>query len=198
MQLVQRVLDHLHSRIKPDGIICAVKIVVDGLGNAHQIHAFLGQPGRHPQGILAADGHQSVHPKLLQLTPHRCGSSVPRIGVGARCAQNGAAAIEDARNGLGVQRCPRACQGPQPPVAKPDDLYALRHGLPGNGADSRIQAGGVAPSRQYSDTHGKPTSRVFNVETTNPRRNTYDDSRNRPENSRRIAVRLAHRIQVVL
>ena len=91
------------------------QVVVDGLGDAdHGDAEVFVEADRHPQRVVAADRDQGVQPRAWKLLADggQVGLGV-LVGVGARRAEDGATAGDDAV-GLGDVERASSCSGPGP------------------------------------------------------------------------------------
>jgi hypothetical protein len=138
--------------VKADGIVGAKKVVVNGARHPHHGDLVLLNEAHGPaEGAVAADGHQALYPRRLQLG-HRLGP--PLLGeelLAPGGEEDGPSPLQD------VGHVPHP-QGDHLPLdhagvapADADDLNAHGVGLAHHGPDGRVHAGGVAPAGKDAD-----------------------------------------------
>ena len=173
----------LHGRVEAECHVGAAEVVVDRLRHAQHRQAVVAvQPGGGAQRVLAADRDQPVEVEGGEVLPDPLGAAVAREGVGARAAQDRAAAGEDAARGLDRQLLVGVLERPPPPVAKADDRVPVTvDPLAHDRSDHGVQAGAVAPSGQHADSHGRDD----NCRRQNPRFGIKCTKARRPLLSRR-------------
>src|SRR5690606_7583565 len=142
---------------------------VDGLRHANDVDAEVVQLRRHPKGVLPADGDERVHPQLAEVRLDLLDPTVDLEWIGARRAQDRAAAGQDAAYLLDAQRHRVVLQRAAPPVTEANELVAV-HGdaLANDRPDDRVQTGAVATAGQHTDTHYLPTSCVRIMHASGP------------------------------
>jgi hypothetical protein len=162
VQAVDRLRGDADRGVEAEGVVGGAQVVVDGLGDADDVQPLGGQPGRDPEGVLAADGHQRVDAQVGQVAPHLLDAVVHLHHVGARAAEDRAAARQDAARRLDVERHGDLLQRPPPAVAEPEELVAVHlDALADDGADDRVEAGAVATAGEDADAHaGAPPGRA--------------------------------------
>ena len=151
----------IHRGVEAERVVGRAEVVVDGLGHADHADALVVEPGRHAEGVLAADHHQCVHAQAGQVVLDPVNPGPPAAGllgaqrIGPRRAEDGAAAGQDPADRLDVQRDGVPLQRPAPAVPEPDELESvLRYPLADHGADHRVQAGAVSAAGEHSHSHG--------------------------------------------
>ena len=88
----------LHRGVEPEGEVGGGEVVVDGLGHPDDGDArLLAETRRDAEGVLAADHDQRVDPLARQRVEHPRGAVVGLERVGARRAEDGAAAVDQTR-----------------------------------------------------------------------------------------------------
>ena len=89
-------------------------------GTPDHVDAVLAQPARHAERVLAADGDQAVDAVRLERGGDPLGAPVLLEGVGARGAEDRAAAVQEPARVVEVERrgCRRAIT-PAQPLRKP-------------------------------------------------------------------------------
>src|SRR6185369_3533311 len=95
---------NINRSIETKSEVGAGQVVVDGLGDAHHINAFFVQPLGYRKRVVAADGDQGLDLMLLQGSDAFFQSISFLAGVGARSAENGAAAGKDSAHTGKIQR----------------------------------------------------------------------------------------------
>ena len=130
------------------------QVVVDGLGNADDVDALLEQLLPNTIRIVAADGDQRVELVVLQRF-HAARQSAFALGrVGSRGAQDGAAARQDAGDGLVIQRHRLVLQDAPPAFHKADKLVVVvQNTLAHDRPDHRIEPRTIAAASQNADSH---------------------------------------------
>ena len=141
---------------KPNVKSVAARSLSIVFGHAHHGDARLvGQPGRHAEGVLAADRHQRVDALAAQRLEHAGGTVVGLERVGARRAEDGAAAVDEPPRGADGELDGLAVEHAPPAVAEPDDLVAVHaFALAHDGPDHRVEARAVAAAGEHPDAHG--------------------------------------------
>lgn len=153
LEAVECLRRHADGRVEAEGDVRDGDVVVDGLGDADDGQARVGEePGR--LGALTADRDDRVEAELgdVALRPL---DAVPQMrGLDARGAENRAAAGEDAAHRVEVQLAVVAFQEAFPAVVEADDLVAVvHHRAVHDGADDGVQAGAVAAGGQDTNAH---------------------------------------------
>ena len=131
-------------------------------GHADDVDAELVELRRHPEGVLAADGDERVDTGGVQVLPDPLHAVVDLERVGARRAEDGAAAGQDAAHLGDAQRHRHAAERAGPTVAEADELVAVdTDSLADDGADHSVQSRAVAATGQYPNAHvHSPSLRV--------------------------------------
>ena len=143
-----------HCSVETDTALRPRHVVVDRLGDADDRYADLGEIARRAEGPVPADDDERVEPFPLEGRDDRCDATFVLIGVKARRAQDGAAALQQAL-GLGHrERRGVAFDHTTPAVVKPDDLVSEGGSGPHDGADGGVQPRAVTAARQQADPHG--------------------------------------------
>ena len=145
----------LRRRLKAERDVCAVNIVVDGLGQPDDVAALGAQERRRLVRARPAQRKQAVQSHLLIVGTHFLQSRFAVffhrhqfIGL-AGSSQNGAAAIEYVGKILSPQRAALAADEPAVPFRNADDLdvFHVIEGIQPDGADDRVQPGAIASAR---------------------------------------------------
>ena len=152
-----------HRRVEAEGLVRLLDVVVDGLGDAHHRHAELAQAVGDGQGAVAADAGQRVQAQRAD-DVHRLLAAihggallaladVPGEGVGRVAgAQDGAALHEQAGDVVRGQLAVLARDQALVAVQEADHVPAVvAGGRAHDGADHRVEAGGVAAAREQTD-----------------------------------------------
>src|SRR5207248_7036065 len=107
-----------------------------------------------PQRVLAADRDQAVDLAPGQRLAGALPAAVERVGVGARRAQDRAAAGQYPPGVVEVELHRVVLQHAGPPVPEAEHVVAVgAHGLADDGAYDRVEAGAVAAAGQ--DPHAR-------------------------------------------
>ena len=139
-------------RVEPERVVGGGEVVVDRFGDAHDRRIVLSvQAGGHAEGVLAADHDQGI--QSGQGCERGLEAALDLEGVGARGAQDGAAAGQDAADVPGAERPGGAVDQAAPAVQDADHLIAAVERAPGDGADHRVQARAVPASCEDPDPH---------------------------------------------
>ncbi|OPZ85445.1 MAG: hypothetical protein BWY76_01411 [bacterium ADurb.Bin429] len=101
---------------------------------------------------VAADDHQPLNAGGAQVI-HRLLKAFRRAeGLTTRAVQDGAALIDDARDGRCVHKGEIALDQALITVADADHLHPRADARADDGADGGIHAGGIAPAGEHCDT----------------------------------------------
>jgi len=168
MEPVDSLHRDIHCSVKPESQIGRAEVVVNCLGNANHFGAGLVQPGRHAQGVLTANGHQSIDAEAFQVLLDALDASLAADGrrlaerVGPRGAEYGPAAGQNAANRAYVQHHRVALERPAPAIPEADELQlVLGHAGPDDRSDHRVEAGAIAASGEDSHSHRFFLSRLL-------------------------------------
>src|SRR5690606_4217199 len=144
--------------VEADRDVGAEDVVVDGAGDADDGHAVLLRQGQRPaEAAVAADHDQA----LDAAAPQHGGGLRPARRVeellGARRAEDRAAALDDVRDVPGVQLDDVVLDEALVPAVDARDAGAVVDRRADDGADGGVHAGRVAPAGEYGDVlHGRP------------------------------------------
>ena len=159
VEAVDRLGGDLDRGVEAEGEVGAAEVVVDGLRDADDLDAEVGELGGDAEGVLAADGDQRVDAVGLEVGLDLLDPAVDLERVGARRAQDRAAAGQDAANLVEPELARVVLERALPAVAEPDELVAvLADALADGSADHRIETGAVAATGQHSDAHAQDSS----------------------------------------
>ena len=162
VQAVERIRGERDGRIEAEAVRRADDVVVDGLGDPNDGDAQLDEAVRQAEGAVAAYHDQAAESHLVEHLDHAVRVALLRAvradhfldeGVaGVDRAEDGAPAPEDAGDVPGGQHAhPVEFEQPVEAVFDPDDFEAgVAAGLD-DGADDRVQAGGIAPAGEDAD-----------------------------------------------
>src|SRR5207344_171778 len=133
------------------------EVVVDRLRHADHADAVLAvQPRRRPQCVLAADRDQAVDTVGLEVGEEPLGAPLFLERVGARGAEDRAAARQDAAHLGHAERAAVALQRAVPAVAVADELVpAAFDALAHDRADHRVQTWTVPAAGEHADPHAR-------------------------------------------
>ena len=139
-----------HDRgIEAEGLVGAADVVVDGLGNAHAVHAVLAQELRHRLRVVAAQGDEGIDLVGLENLLHFVNAAGNLFDVGARGVQDGAALQLDAVGVFQGERNKVVVEHAAPAVEKADELVSVVvDALFYSGINDRIQSGAIAAAGQ--------------------------------------------------
>src|SRR5690606_8792597 len=111
--------------VEAEGVVGGVEVVVDGLGHTDHVDTVVVELARDAEGVLTADCDERVHPERGHVVLDPLDAALDLHEVGARGAEDGTAAREDAADRLDVQRHGVAFQGAAPPVTESDELVSV-------------------------------------------------------------------------
>ena len=154
VQPVDRLHRDVDRGVEAEGEVGGVEVVVDRLGHADDVDAEVVQLGRDTERVLAADGDQRVDAEVGEVLLDLLDAALDLERVGARGAEDGAAARQDAAHLRDAELAGRALERALPAVAEADELVAvLLDALADHGPDDGVQAGAVAAPGEHSDAH---------------------------------------------
>ena len=153
VQPVDRVGDDLHGGLEAERHVGAAEVVVDRLRHAHDRHAVFVQAQRDAERVLAADRDQHVDAAALERAPHERGAvAAVGVGVGARGAEDRAAAREDPGRALERELHRLVAQDARPAVAEAEErVSAFGEAAADDRADHAVQPGAVASAGEQRD-----------------------------------------------
>src|SRR5581483_11212785 len=132
----------------------AAEIVVNGLGNADYLGSALVQTHGDRLRVVAADGDEGVNFVAAQVLHAALQAAFALGRVGARGAQDGAAARQDAGHRLQVERHGLVFHHPAPAFHEADELVAVvEDAFANDGSYDGVQPGAVAAAGENSDLH---------------------------------------------
>ena len=151
-------VDHLgrdiHSGMEAEGDVRSPDIVVDGLGQADDVHALLGQQIRGLMRAVSTEGHEAVQLHLLVIRLHRLHLVHAVFADDAHVAER----REDAGEIRLLHLLVIARDQTRVAILNADDLR-VKHGIAGarHAADTGVQAGAVAAAGEDTDAsfHGQ-------------------------------------------
>ncbi len=156
LRRVTNPVDRLHGRVdrrvKTDGCIGAVEVVVDRAGrpdNAHrsQLRQFLSST----EGAIAADRHQPSQFSLLKLPGRLAQASGSLHPFAARRSENRAAPVDYVSHRPGAKLHEVAIEQAGIATAYAYDFKAIRRTGSGDGANGRIHAWRIAAAGQHAN-----------------------------------------------
>ena len=155
VQAVDRIGGDHHGRIEPEGVVGRVEVVVDRLGHADDRQAVLGQLRRHAQRVFAADRDECVDSEIGEVALDLLDTALDLDRVGARGAEDRAAARQDAAHRGDVEGHGDALERALPSVTEPDEVIAVLADAPADDrSDDRIEAGAIAAAGEDAYAHG--------------------------------------------
>ena len=153
VQAVDRVGDDLHSGVEAERDVGAAEVVVDRLRHPDDRDALFVQQQRHAERVLAADRDQRADAAALQRRADRL-EAAHAVGerIGARGAEDRAAAGEDANGALQVELDRLILQHPRPAVAEAEEaVLAARKAAAHGGADHGVQPGAIPAAGEQTN-----------------------------------------------
>jgi hypothetical protein len=143
-----------HRRVEPEGPVGGGDVVVDGLRDADDRHARVGEhPGRGERA-LAADRDERVQVVTAGQFLAVLGGLAQPVPLQAGRAEDGAAEGEDAADRVEVEGADVAVEQTLEAVLEADDLVAVtRDGPVDDRPDHCVQARAVAARGEDSDAH---------------------------------------------
>ena len=151
MEAVDGIGGHADGGVETEREVGAVKVIVDGLGDADDVQAHFGELKGRLLGAVAADADEGVEAQLVIVLIDNLGL-MAEIAVGgllegffARGAEDGAASAEDAREGALGKEFHVAIQQAGEAVVDAYDFHAVvQEGRFAHAADGRVDTGAVA------------------------------------------------------
>ena len=124
-------------------------------------NAVLGvESRRDAQRVLAADCDEGAEARAGEVSETVDAAVLPER-IGARRAEDGAAAGQDARDLLRAEILELALDEAAPPLADADHLVALRPRAPRDRADDCVQARTIAAACEDADAHRARLSQLW-------------------------------------
>ena len=155
VQAVDRVRGDGHCRVEAEGVVGGVEVVVDRLGYADDGQTMLGEFGGDTESVFTADRDERIDTQIGEIALDALYAALHLDGVGARGAEDRAAARQDAAHCGDVERHGEAIEWALPAIAESDELVAVLLGaLADDRADDGIETGAVAATGEDSDSHG--------------------------------------------
>lgn len=156
MKPVNCVRDDADRRVETESEIGPADIVINSFGDPYDgvvVHA--PHIARRAQRPIAADDDQPVEPMLLPVMTNLFERSCFVERVGARRAEDRAAARENARDGTAREWDDVIFDQAAPTVFDAEHLRVFNQCATHDSADNCIEAGAIAARRQnpYADTH---------------------------------------------
>ena len=164
---VDRLGRDLHRGVEADRRVGSRDVVVDRLRDTDDGNALLDEARGRAQRAVAADDDERV--ELLARDGRGDGRAALAVDVRVppRRAEDRPAALQQATDGVSVERADATLHQPVPAVEDPDDLRAVLPVRAGDEtADRRVQAGAVATAGEDPDAaHRAIVSRAGNAGT---------------------------------
>src|SRR4028119_2128214 len=167
MKTINRVGDDADRRVETEAEIRAADIVIDGFGDADDIVVMLApHVARRAKRAVAADDDQSVETVLLPVMTNLFERFCFIERIGARRAENGAAAWENAGDGTAREWDDVVFDQPAPTVLDAEHLRVFNQCATHDGADSSVETGAIAARSQnpYAETHQYNRVKKLNCE----------------------------------
>ncbi len=168
-QAVHLLRDDVEGRLEAQGIVGLRQVFIDGLGDAHDVHAGLAQPLGAVQSAVAADDDEGIEPQLLDVFDDEFGAVVFRVkGALPGGAQHRTAVpvprsddvrVEGPDGTLGIRAGHIDVDQALPAVPDAEDFVAdapfvlqpLVHGRLDHPLQGRVKTGAVAPAGKDAD-----------------------------------------------
>ena len=145
----------LDSRIKTEGVVGGVKVVINGLGNANNLQAGISQAARSGQGAFSTNRDEGVNAESLHVGLDDFGATIAFKGVGAGGAQNGTALLGDTANHLAGEVHDIALHNAAPAVTEADKFVAVAlDAFEHDSTDHSVEAWAVSTAGENSNFHG--------------------------------------------
>ena len=140
--------------VEPEGVVRVAEVVVDGLGDAHDVQSLLlDEPGGPGEGAFAADGDERIDAVGGHDFAHAFGTAV-LIGVSAGSAEDGAASSGQTAH---VEHCHIehvVFEQAPPAIADADERGIVSaDALADDAADDSIESRAVSARSEYTDLH---------------------------------------------
>lgn len=140
--------------VEAEGAVRGGDVVVDGLRDADDGHARVGEHPGGGQGALAADRDEDVDAVLPGQVGGRLGGLGQPVALQSRGAEDRAATGEDAADIVEVEGSVVAVEQALEPVLEADDFVVVAGQRPVHDRpDHCVQAGAVAACGENSDAH---------------------------------------------
>src|SRR5690554_689707 len=153
-QAVHGVGGDLHGGVEAEGVVGGRDVVVDGLGNAHDLEAFIRQPLRRSEGAFASDGDDRLDIVALDHLADSIRSAVALERVGARGPENRSTLLADALHLVTAEGQQILFDDSAPSALEADELLTVELvAFEYSTADDRIQSRCVSTTGQDSDSH---------------------------------------------
>ena len=158
LEPVQRLGGDTHRGVEAERHVRDRDVVVDGLRHADDRQPGVRQQPRRLQRALAADRDDRVQAQLGDMAAGPL-HAVPQMrGLHPGRPEDGAAARQDAADGVEVELAVIALQQALPAVAEADHLIAvIGGGAVDDGPDDGVQTGAVSAGGEYTNTHCSKT-----------------------------------------
>ena len=154
VQTVERFGDHADRAVETDAVLGDEQVVVHRLGYADHSCAVLGEPRRHAERVVAADGDERLEVVVLEVAQHLLAPALALHGVDPRAAQHGAADGKDpGERGPPERHDVAVAEEACPAVANADDRVTVEEGAAPDRTDRCVEAGGVTTAGEDPDLH---------------------------------------------
>ncbi len=135
--------------VEAEGLVGAVDVVIDGLGNADGVDAVVGKIESDGLRVVSAESDERVNLVELENFLHLLDAAGDLLHVGAGGVEDGAALELNAVGVLERQRDEVVVEHTAPPVEEADEFVAVGlDSLAYRRIDNSIQAGAVAAAGQ--------------------------------------------------
>src|ERR1017187_17465 len=156
VETVERLGNPADRRVEADAVVGAREVVVHRLGNTDHVPTVVREPGRHREGVVAADRHQGIQLRLTEVAQDLLPAALALHRVGPGASQHGAAELEDAREETAVQLHEVAVADQTcPAVLDTNDGITVGQGTPAHPADGRVEPGSVTAPGEDADAQGQ-------------------------------------------
>src|SRR5215469_1092969 len=137
--------------------ISAAEVVIDGLGYTDDLYAALVQLHGNRLSIIAANRNQHLNPIVLQVFDTAFNATLTFCGVGARTAEDSAAARQDTGDRLQIKWHGHIFEHAAPAFQKANEfILVMKDALAHHRPDDRIQSRAIASPSENSDLHSTP------------------------------------------
>jgi hypothetical protein len=154
MEAVDRGHRDVDRRIEAERVVGCRQVVVDRLRHTDHLDALFEELGRRTEGVLAADGDQTVHPVRFEVRGDRGRSAVLLERIGSRGAQDRAAPRQDPPDLRHAERRAITLERSAPAVPVAHELMpVLADPLAHDRPDHGVQPWAIASSGENTDPH---------------------------------------------
>ncbi len=151
---VEGLADDVAGGVKSESVIGAAEIVVDGLGNADDLGAAFVQLLGDRKRVVTADRDESLDLICFERGQATVDAVGALRGIGARSAQDGAAARQNAAHRVKIEGNADVFQDAAPAFHEPDEfVFISEDALAHDRANDGVQARTIPSAGQHTNLH---------------------------------------------